>query len=56
MSESLDTGANLIGYVVWFFAGGLVELVFEDGFRWQWIVIALARADDPANRSWPLSV
>ena len=42
MSESLDTGANLIGYVVWFFAGGLVELVFEDGFRWQWIVIALA--------------
>ncbi|MGA9148116.1 MAG: cation:proton antiporter [Candidatus Nanopelagicales bacterium] len=42
MSETLDSGANLIGYVVWFLAGGLVELTFANGIRWQWIVIALA--------------
>ncbi len=42
MSETLDSGANLIGYVVWFLAGGLVQLTFAQGIRWQWIVIAVA--------------
>ena len=42
MSETLDSGANLIGYVVWFLAGGLVEIVFDSEFRWQWVVIAVA--------------
>ncbi len=42
MSETLDSGANLIGYVVWFLAGGLVEIVFDNEFHWQWVVIAVA--------------
>ena len=39
--ETLDSG-EFIGYVVWFLAGGLVQLTFAQGIRWQWIVIAVA--------------
>ena len=41
-SELLEVAADLMGFVVWFFAGGIVLAVFSDGFRWQWVALALA--------------
>jgi NhaP-type Na+/H+ or K+/H+ antiporter len=41
-SELLEVAADLLGFVVWFFAGGLVLAVFADGIRWQWLVVAVA--------------
>ena len=40
-SALLEVSADLLGFIVWFFAGGLVLMVFEDGFEWQWLVLAL---------------
>jgi len=37
----LETAADLLGFVVWFFFGGLLLLVFADGLKWQWLVIAV---------------
>lgn len=37
----LETAADLLGFVVWFFAGGLLLLVFTDGFAWQWFALAV---------------
>lgn len=41
-SELLEVAADLMGFVVWFFAGGIVLAVFADGLRWQWVVLAVA--------------
>ena len=41
-AELLEVGSDLLSYVVWFFAGGLVVTVLSNGFRWQWLVIAVA--------------
>ena len=37
----LETAADLLGFVVWFFFGGLLLLVFADGLKWQWLAIAV---------------
>ena len=34
--------ADLLGFVMWVTAGGLVVAVFTDGIRWQWVVLAIA--------------
>jgi sodium/hydrogen antiporter len=41
ISGLLEITADLLGFVVWFLAGGLVLLVFDDGVRWQWPVFAV---------------
>ena len=40
--ESLEVAADLLGFVMWVVAGGLVAALFLDGFRWQWLVLAIA--------------
>jgi NhaP-type Na+/H+ or K+/H+ antiporter len=40
-SELQEVAADLLGFVVWFFAGGIVLSLFADGFRWQWLVLAV---------------
>jgi NhaP-type Na+/H+ or K+/H+ antiporter len=42
VSEPLEITADLLGYLVWFVAGGLVVASLENGLRWQWVVIAVA--------------
>lgn len=37
----LETSADLLGFAVWFIFGGLLLVVFADGFRWQWVVLAI---------------
>jgi NhaP-type Na+/H+ or K+/H+ antiporter len=40
--EGVEMLADLLGFVMWLAAGGLVVGVFLDGFRWQWLVLAVA--------------
>ena len=40
-ADLLETAADLLGFVVWFLFGGLMLLVFADGLKWQWVVIAV---------------
>lgn len=40
-SELLEVGADLLGFAVWFFAGGLLLLVFDEGVCWQWVLVAV---------------
>ncbi len=40
-SDLLEVSADLLSFVVWFLAGGLLLIVFESGFRWQWAVMAV---------------
>ena len=35
VSETLEIAADLFGAVLWFLAGGLLIIAFEDGFEWQ---------------------
>jgi len=42
VSETLEIAADLFGAVLWFLAGGLLIIAFEDGFQWQWLVLAVA--------------
>jgi len=37
----IETAADLLGFVVWFFFGGLLLVVFEVGIRWQAALIAV---------------
>jgi len=37
----LETGADLLSYIVWFLAGGLLIAVLGVGFKWQWLVLAI---------------
>jgi NhaP-type Na+/H+ or K+/H+ antiporter len=41
-SEPLEITADLLGYLIWFLAGGLLVASLESGLRWQWVVIAVA--------------
>jgi NhaP-type Na+/H+ or K+/H+ antiporter len=41
VSETLEIAAELLGSALWFLAGGLLALTLSDGFRWQWLVLAL---------------
>jgi NhaP-type Na+/H+ or K+/H+ antiporter len=40
-SQTLEIAADLLGYVVWFMAGGLLLLVLETQVKWQWVVAAV---------------
>ncbi len=40
-AELVEVSADLLGFVVWFFAGGILLLVFEYDFSWKWPVLAL---------------
>ncbi|MCH9817190.1 MAG: cation:proton antiporter [Actinomycetia bacterium] len=40
-AELLETGADLLSYAVWLFAGGLAVVMIQGGFRWQWLVLAV---------------
>ena len=40
--EGVELLADLLGFVMWVAAGGLVVGVFLDGLRWQWLVVAVA--------------
>ncbi len=42
VSETLEIAADIFGAVLWFLAGGLLILTFEDGFEWQWLALAVA--------------
>ena len=37
----LETASDLLGFVVWFFFGGLLLLVLAAGFDWRWLAIAI---------------
>jgi NhaP-type Na+/H+ or K+/H+ antiporter len=37
----LEVASDLLGFVVWFFAGGILLVVFDDGFEWSWLVLAV---------------
>lgn len=41
-AQLLEVASDLLGFVVWFFAGALVVAVLADGFQWQWLVLAVA--------------
>ena len=41
-AELLEVGSDLLGYVLWFLAGGLLLNVLDTGVRWQWVVLAVA--------------
>lgn len=40
-SELLQLMTDLFSLAVWFLGGGLILLVLEFGFRWQWLVMAV---------------
>lgn len=40
-ADLLETAADLLGFVVWFFAGGLLLVVFQGGFEWTWLLLAV---------------
>ena len=37
----LEVASDLLGFVVWFFAGGILLAVLENGFEWSWVVLAV---------------
>lgn len=37
----LEVASDLLGFVVWFFAGGILLLVFDAGFEWSWVLLAV---------------
>ncbi len=41
-AQLLEVASDLMGFVVWFFAGALVVSISKDGFRWQWLALAIA--------------
>lgn len=40
-AELVEVSADLLGFVVWFFAGGILLLVFQYDFSWKWPLLAL---------------
>lgn len=40
--ENVEVVADLLGFVMWVAAGGLAVAVLVDGFRWQWLALAVA--------------
>ncbi len=41
VSEPLEFAADIFGVVIWFLAGGLVVYVLQQGFRIQWLILAI---------------
>ena len=39
--EGVELVADLLGFLMWVAAGGLVVGVFLDGFRWEWLLLAV---------------
>ncbi len=37
----LEVTSDLLGFVVWFFAGGILLAVFDEGFEWSWLLMAV---------------
>lgn len=37
----LEVASDLLGFVVWFFAGGILLVVFREGFEWSWLLMAV---------------
>lgn len=37
----LEVASDLLGFVVWFFAGGILLTVLGDGFQWSWVLMAV---------------
>ncbi len=40
-AELVEVAADLLGFVVWFFAGGILLVVFEADFSWTWPFMAV---------------
>lgn len=40
-AELLEVSADLLGFVVWFFAGGILLNVLQAGVQWQWVLLAV---------------
>lgn len=40
-SNLLEVASDLLGFVVWFFAGGILLVVFNDGFEWSRVLMAV---------------
>jgi NhaP-type Na+/H+ or K+/H+ antiporter len=40
-SSLVEVAADLLGFVVWFFAGGILLFVFQSDFSWMWPLIAV---------------
>ncbi len=41
-SQTLELAADLLAYVVWFLAGGLIVIVLTGQFKWSWVIAAVA--------------
>lgn len=42
MSSLLEVTSDLLSFVVWFLAGGLLLIVFDAGLKWQWLFVSVA--------------
>jgi len=40
-SDVIEIAADLLGFVVWFFAGGILLTVLQVGVQWQWVLLAV---------------
>jgi NhaP-type Na+/H+ or K+/H+ antiporter len=40
-SGLLEVAADLLGFVVWFFAGGILLVVFGNGLEWEWVLLSV---------------
>ncbi len=40
--ETVEVLADLLGFIMWVVAGALVVEVLLDGFKWQWLLLAVA--------------
>ncbi len=40
-SALLEVASDLLGFIVWFFAGGILLTVFREGFEWSWLLMAV---------------
>lgn len=40
-SELLEVSSDLLSFVVWFFAGGLLLVVFQAELQWSWLLLAI---------------
>lgn len=40
-AESLEVAADLLSFVIWFLAGGLMVAVLSIGYDWRWLVLAV---------------
>ena len=41
-TQLLEVASDLMGFVVWFFAGAVLLSVLKNGFHWQWLALAVA--------------